>query len=99
MYCKRCSARLPPAPVDRVLETGPWLGNEAGQIPYASPPAGVTRCTYCFRKYDLKNARTYRESLRLTPREICVKLLLTTVFGLLCALIVSFHQMAQASGH
>src|ERR1039458_4204788 len=99
MYCKRCSAKLTPPPEDPALASGPWLGGNPGEIPYASPRNTVARCAFCFRKYDPDNASTYRESLILSPKEIAVKIILTTAFGVVAAYVVSFHQLAQASGH
>jgi hypothetical protein len=53
----------------------------------------------CFRKYDPDNPRTYLATLALTPWQIALKIILTTLVGIGAAYVVAFHQMAATSGH
>jgi hypothetical protein len=41
----------------------------------------------------------FRESLALPLRELVIKVVLTTILGIVAAYAVAFHQMAQSSGH
>jgi hypothetical protein len=100
MYCKRCLVALPqpfdetPSVVDEPIDSKPTV------IPYASPrKKSKSRCPRCLREYDANDPATYLSTLALTPGQIAVRMILTTLLGIGAAFIVAFHQMAMMSGH
>ena len=100
MYCKRCLAALEqPADDLPAANADQRPGDRPTVLPYASPRRGPSRCHRCFRAYDPDNPKTYLATLALTPREIVVKVVVTTIAGIGAACVVAVHQMAATSGH
>ena len=91
MYCRKCYTRLDP---------GVWDANpppSPGQQAYFKKFA--TRCEKCGRVFDPANAKTYLAQPFPDRSKIVLHVIATSLVCIGVAFVVSFFQMAAASGH
>ena len=91
MYCKRCYAELHSEPANPAGVVDGTVLEYATQYDYA--------CRECGRRFDPNRPRTYLVRRFPSVGQIIMTLFWTTLFGIVCAWVVSFHQMAAMSGH
>ena len=54
------------------------------------------KCPKCALVFDSTNPKTFLNRPFPTAAKIILQIVLTTVFGILCAYVVAFHQAVQA---
>jgi len=99
MYCKRCLAALPQSFRDMPAAPEAPSDPKPAVLEYASPRKKPNRCRRCFRKFDSDDPKTYLSTLALTPRQMVLRVILTTLIGIAAAFVVAFHQLVAHSGH
>lgn len=62
-------------------------------------PTDGPKCRKCGRPFTPDNPRSYLEKPFPPKSRIVLHLILTTIFSILAAYVVAFHQLARTSGH
>ena len=96
MFCKRCYAKLSGEPVVAIPHTDDAL-HLGRPLDYATDYS--YKCEKCGRRYNPNLPRTYLLRQFPSRAEIITAVILTTLFGVVAAGVVAFHQMAAMSGH
>jgi hypothetical protein len=93
MYCKRCFVELPTIP-----PVEDQRGDVDGRtLDYATRYRWA--CLNCSKPFDPNRPATYLTRRFPSPARIIGMVVATTVFGIVCAGVVSMHQLVDLSGH